>query len=135
MTPPKASEGAPEHVPTPDEARAILRRFNASHFNLRGQEHARFRIPADPKHDDDLRLSAFIKWAESQSADLTRLRTSHGKLVARISDLLDYLEVELQVAREDKQPENDLEDLIAEIEETKRCLAQATAASGEGKQP
>jgi hypothetical protein len=51
-------------VPTPEEARDILSRFNASHFNLSGREHARYRIPADPKHDDDLRMSAFINYTE-----------------------------------------------------------------------
>lgn len=52
------------NIPTPAEAREILSRFNASHFRLEGKEHARYRIPADPAHDDDIRLAAFIEHAE-----------------------------------------------------------------------
>ena len=51
-------------VPTAEEARAILRRFTASHFKMKDREHARYRIPADPRHDDDIRLAAFIDRAE-----------------------------------------------------------------------
>ncbi len=51
-------------IPTFTEARAILSRFNASHFDIPGKEHARYSIPANPRGDDDLRLAAFITWAE-----------------------------------------------------------------------
>ena len=46
-----------------DEAKAILCRFVASHFRD-GRDRARFTIPADPRRDDDIRLSAFICQAE-----------------------------------------------------------------------
>jgi hypothetical protein len=52
------------NIPTPAEAREILARFNASHFRTPDREHARYRIPADPAHDDDIRLAAFIDQAE-----------------------------------------------------------------------
>lgn len=45
---------------TDEEAREILSRFIASHFRKHDREHARFRIPADPAHDDDLRMSQYI---------------------------------------------------------------------------
>ena len=44
-----------------DEAQEILSRFIASHFRKHDREHARFRIPADPEHDDDLRMSQYIR--------------------------------------------------------------------------
>lgn len=47
-------------APSPEEAHEIMRRFNASHFNLTTQERARYSIPADPRRDDDLRMAAFI---------------------------------------------------------------------------
>jgi hypothetical protein len=67
-----AEPSADGYVPTPDEARAILSRFNASHFDLKDREHARYRIPADPKHDDDIRMGAFIKHHEATLAALDK---------------------------------------------------------------
>lgn len=64
----------PPAAPTPDEAREILSRFNASHFNRTDHEHARYRIPADPAHDDDLRLSAFIEHDRGLRAQVEKLR-------------------------------------------------------------
>lgn len=43
-----------------EEAKEILSRFNASHFGHRDKDHARYTIPADPRRDDDIRLSRFI---------------------------------------------------------------------------
>lgn len=45
---------------THDEAEQILLRFIASHFHKVDSEHARFSIPAEPRRDDDIRLSAYI---------------------------------------------------------------------------
>lgn len=50
------------HV-THEEAHQILSRFNASHFRGRmgpNTEEARYTIPANPRRDDDIRLSAYI---------------------------------------------------------------------------
>lgn len=45
-----------------DEADAMVTRFIASHFRGRsGGERARITIPADPRRDDDLRLSAYVE--------------------------------------------------------------------------
>ncbi len=63
-------------IPTAKEAREILGRFNASHFNNTGEEHARYSIPARPDHDDDLRLAAFIQHAEETAGQLEELRDS-----------------------------------------------------------
>lgn len=53
-------------VVTHEEARGILRRFNASHWRNKGGmgECARYTIPADPRRDDDIRLSAYIARCE-----------------------------------------------------------------------
>lgn len=50
---------------TADEAQEILDRFINSHWRNHGRydpeaESARFSIPADPRRDDDIRMSAFI---------------------------------------------------------------------------
>jgi hypothetical protein len=47
------------------EARAILSRFNASHWNNPG-EHARYSIPADPERDDDIKLARYIDECEQR---------------------------------------------------------------------
>lgn len=51
---------------THDEAKQILVRFCNSHFRNQheGHERARVSIPADPRRDDDIRLSAYIARAE-----------------------------------------------------------------------
>lgn len=46
---------------TDDEAHEILSRFVASHFRKDDRECARFRIPADSAHDDDLRMAQYIE--------------------------------------------------------------------------
>lgn len=66
-----------------DEADAILRRFNASHWNHL-EEHARYSIPADPGRDDDIRLGAYIAAARETEADRDRLRAllaAYGRAV------------------------------------------------------
>lgn len=82
---------------TPEEARKILSRYNASHFRLKTEEvddlgerryeHARYSIPANPKRDDDIRLAAFIRQSEAQRdvmvAEVTRLRDEAGDRVDR----------------------------------------------------
>lgn len=60
-------------VPTDAEARKILSRFIASHFRTTDKEHARFRIPADPAHDDDLRMSQYIDGVAALRAENERL--------------------------------------------------------------
>jgi DNA repair exonuclease SbcCD ATPase subunit len=70
----------PETAPvTDEEARQILIRFNASHFNNLG-EHARYSIPADPRRDDDLRLAAYIDQTE-------RMRQRDAAHAERIREL------------------------------------------------
>lgn len=69
------------HVPA-DEAKAILCRYNASHFRNPGQDQARYTIPADPKRDDDIRLSRFIAQYEIAIAAL-KLIAEHGDENAR----------------------------------------------------
>lgn len=49
---------------TVEEAREIARRYNASHFDRRDQEQARYTIPADPERDDDFALDKFIEQYE-----------------------------------------------------------------------
>lgn len=47
------------------QARAILRRFNASHWGNPGEEYARYSIPARPE-DDDLTLARYIDQNEAR---------------------------------------------------------------------
>ena len=50
-----------------DDARAIMRRFNNSHW--RGKQNgecARYTIPADPERDDDLLMDAYIAQQEAR---------------------------------------------------------------------
>lgn len=55
-----------------EEAREILERFCASHFEKKS-EHARMSIPADPMRDDDLRMAAFIDQRDELLADMREL--------------------------------------------------------------
>ncbi len=71
---------------THEEARQILSRFNASHFN-NPTEHARYSIPARPDHDDDCRLATYIRENEKGDAsaaihELEKLRKELGVLAA-----------------------------------------------------
>lgn len=59
-----------------DEARAILRRFNASHWRNDGKERARYSIPADPLRDDDIRLGAYI----SRSARIEQAARAYASI-------------------------------------------------------
>lgn len=65
-----------------DEAKAILCRYNASHFRNPGQDRARYSIPADPRRDDDIRLSRFIAQYEHAITAL-KLIAEHGDENAR----------------------------------------------------
>lgn len=61
-----------------DEADEMVTRFVASHFNGRmgsTGEHARITIPADPKRDDDLRMSAYVE--QQREAERQRLACDH----------------------------------------------------------
>lgn len=59
---------------TPAEAREILVRFNASHWQHKDiGEHARYSIPADPRRDDDIRMGVFIDQAERAIAERDQL--------------------------------------------------------------
>lgn len=55
------------------EAREILSRFNASHWN-NGKERARYSIPANPDYDDDIRLGDYIEQAEATERELLELQ-------------------------------------------------------------
>lgn len=96
-----ASAGHVSH----DEAEAILRRFNASHWG--NGEHARYSFPADPGRDDDIRLGAYIAAArktesdrDAMAAEVERLREALAESEARaakaaeaceaLEDLVDY---------------------------------------------
>lgn len=59
-----------------EEARQISRRYNASHFRNHTDlgEQARYSIPADPKRDDDIRLSAYIEQTAALRASLAEAR-------------------------------------------------------------
>lgn len=68
-----------DSIPTPEEALEALGRYNNSHFRGRlgndaEAETARYSIPANHKRDDDLRLSAFIRWAGRQAREVEVLR-------------------------------------------------------------
>ena len=62
------------HV-TVSEAKEILSRFNASHFRIVDRERARYTIPADPRRDDDIRMSRFIAQVEE---DVGGLHVGHA---------------------------------------------------------
>lgn len=71
-----------------DEASEMLTRFIASHFNGRmgsSGEHARITIPADPRRDDDLRLSAYIEQQRASTASLER-ELAELRMVAKAKD-------------------------------------------------
>lgn len=51
-------------IPSHAEARDIVARFMASHFEDGTKERARITIPADPRRDDDIRIGAFIDASE-----------------------------------------------------------------------
>lgn len=70
------------------EARQILSRFNASHWNNPG-EHARYTIPADPKRDDDIRMLAFIVQTTEHIATLEAARKALGAILAEYDHNLD----------------------------------------------
>lgn len=59
---------------TAAEAREALSRFVVSHWyqgkEPEGKERARFSIPADPKRDDDIRLSEYISQSEERIREL-----------------------------------------------------------------
>ncbi len=66
-----------------DEADEMVTRFIASHFNGRmgsSGEHARITIPADPKRDDDLRLSAYIEQQRAAERSTAALREAAERL-------------------------------------------------------
>ncbi len=71
-----------------EEAYEILQRFCHSHYDTPG-EHARASIPADPKRDDDLRMSAFIS---QHAALLARAEKAEAALVEAETRLVNMLE-------------------------------------------
>lgn len=88
-------------VPTHEEARAILSRFNASHWNNPG-EHARYSIPARPDHDDDIQLAEYINTAEQQSARIAELEAENKAYWSTCGSLRDdvkQLEAERDAVR------------------------------------
>lgn len=72
--PSSKTEADPSGVVTVEEARKIAQRFIAGHFGNTGKEGPRIRIPADPSHDDDLRLMAFIDRAAAVEAERDELK-------------------------------------------------------------
>jgi hypothetical protein len=70
-----------------DQAREILSRFNASHFNNK-TEHARYSIPARPE-DDDISLARYIDQNREREAELGRLR-------ARVVQLEQYAKAQAE---------------------------------------
>ena len=70
-------------VVTPAEAREILLRFVASHFAGRmgsTGEQARFSTPANPRCDDDIRMTTFIEQAERMRRALMVARDNFDAL-------------------------------------------------------
>lgn len=74
---------------TDSEAREILSRFNASHWNNPG-ERARYSIPANPRRDDDIRLGAYIEQTKRMRARLAQLEAFRAE-VEDVADHLRYL--------------------------------------------
>jgi hypothetical protein len=97
-------------VVTVEEAREIAQRFIAGHFGNTGKEGPRIRIPADPSHDDDLRLMAFIDQAAAVETERDQLRKA-----------LD------EKARAGAGVAFDLKELVDERNDLKRKLDEARA--------
>jgi len=55
---------------TAEEAKKMLSRFNASHWNRNDKERARYSIPANPRYDDDIRMGAFIEQTDARIREL-----------------------------------------------------------------
>lgn len=81
----EAEDNAQAGRVTAQEAREIVDRFIASHWNKRDQERARFTIPADPRRDDDIRMIAFIARAEALEAEAAQVRQA----MADFADLIE----------------------------------------------
>lgn len=80
---------------THDEARQILSRFNASHWND-GREKARYTIPCDVDRDDDCLMDQYIAEQREQSARVRELeaevahwKANHDEMVRRNATLRD----------------------------------------------
>jgi hypothetical protein len=75
-----------------EEMRAILSRYNASHFRNRDVgEHARYSIPANPERDDDFAVNKFIaqyealvKERDEARALVQELADANGRLTAQL---------------------------------------------------
>ena len=73
------------------EARQMVARFNASHWND-GREKARYTIPADPRRDDDIRLHAYIDQMEALTARATAAESRVRELEASIDALAEKVD-------------------------------------------
>lgn len=75
-----------------EEASAIARRYNTSHWHPRGSrapdglERARYSIPADPRRDDDIRIDAYIARAARVERAAKKLEEAAGDLVRCIDE-------------------------------------------------
>jgi len=67
-----------------EEASKIAQRFIDAAFNNHGRERPHFEIPANPKRDDDLRLSAYIE----QQEETARLAAERGERIAGLEAAL-----------------------------------------------
>lgn len=89
-----------------EEAREALQRFVDSHFDNPG-EHARISIPANPRRDDDIRLSAFITRAEKAFAELDAAREEAAQWKRLAEQTTDARLAEAIASREAMRRERD----------------------------
>lgn len=67
-----------------DEADKIAQRFVDGAFRNHGKEGPHFEIPANPKRDDDLRLSAYIEQQRQRDSEIAALRAELEAAKARL---------------------------------------------------
>lgn len=126
---------------TPKEAHEILVRFCHSHFHHDANSHdrARISIPADPRRDDDLRLSAFIERAALAFEDREKIRLEatleeRARIYAKLRSMKRFDALESTVAAlintigEPPPPKYFfIHELIAQVDEMKKRVANIRA--------
>lgn len=93
-----------------EEAIEISGRYHASHYRdkLPGRERARYTIPANPRRDDDIRLTAFIARADRAFALVKRMRVFiHKDAGVQISDPAEFEAIDGEIATLDLESELD----------------------------
>lgn len=93
-----------------EEAIEISDRYHASHYreHLPDRERARYTIPANPRRDDDIRLTAFIARADRAFALVKRMRVFiHKDAGVQISDPAEFEAIDGEIATLDLESELD----------------------------